>query len=499
MPDHALNAAMMLQVMRDRMQRDPEKVKQKWQFIWRADRQVPHDELVSQIEYLSHEVGETIGSWMPPTEDLNVDRDEANAGYVTSFTMTVKSKMNEQLLTEAHQHFAKVAPERNLEYAGCRFFVKDPRFDAKEMFAYERSFNERMLSTTPHCWCFTFEGECDDPDGITQFLASSLFETANLRDENELEASILVGESTEGLQIAIIKIVAKTTFLEEDLAKNHKTMKKLAKKAHLQYKGVEIVSAESLENIPPASSDVLSHGQNTKWINEIVGATCKFKVESLPSVANKMRKIHLQKLADIGMLAADWMPTADQRLANQLRPKSEIIKKLMATYITSAWVCAPADVVSNDEIKSYLATNQLKRNSFSDKETGWMQTKRAEANQFSGQAGWLLENIWSLAWLLGAAGLPTPNISSDQTSHEVMGPIRDDLLGGLDKTFDQLMSRTKLRRLESVIALEDLMYCAHNSVRTVDIPHGGLIHERRQSLTWALSPGVRWDDTDVST
>ena len=82
-------------------------------------------------------------------------------------------------------------------------------------------------------------------------------------------------------------------------------MRKLAKKAHLQCKGVEIVSPESLENIPPESSDILSHQQNTNWINQIVGSTCKFKVESLPGVANKMRKIHLQKLADIGMLAAD--------------------------------------------------------------------------------------------------------------------------------------------------------------------------------------------------
>ena len=502
MPDHALNAPMMLKVMRDRMQRDPEKTKQKWQFIWRADRQVPHDELLSQIKYLSDEVGETIGSWMPPTESVQVDQNDTNADFETTFMMTVKSKMDEQLLTDAHEHFAKVAPERNLEYIGCRFFLKDPRFDAKEMFTYERAFEDRMLATTPHFWCFTFEGDCDDPDGITQFLGSSLFEVANLRDEHELKANILEGESSTGGQAALIKIVAQTIFLEEDLTKVHKALKKAAKKAHLEYKGVEIVSPEFLKEHPPQSaepSSILSFEQNTAWVNQIVGATSKFKMKSLDGVANKMRKIHLQKLADIGLIAADWMPTANQRLQNKLRPKAEIIKKLMATYITSAWVCAPPEIVSNDEIKNYLVTNQLKKNSFSDKETGWMQTKRAEASQFSGEAGWLLENIWSLAWLLGAPGLPTPNIGSGQTSHEVMGPIRDDFLAGLEKTFDQLMSETRQRRLASVIALEDLMYCAHNAVRTIDIPHGGLIHERRQPLTWVLSPGVRWDDTDMST
>ena len=49
MPDHALNAPMMPQTMRDRMQRDPGKVKQNWRFIWRTNRQVPHDELISQV------------------------------------------------------------------------------------------------------------------------------------------------------------------------------------------------------------------------------------------------------------------------------------------------------------------------------------------------------------------------------------------------------------------------------------------------------------------
>jgi hypothetical protein len=28
---------------------------------------------------------------------------------------------------------------------------------------------------------------------------------------------------------------------------------------------------------------------------------------------------------------------------------------------------------------------------------------------------------------------------------------------------------------------------------------GGVVHERRHALTWALSPGVSWDETDLST
>ena len=60
--------------------------------------------------------------------------------------------------------------------------------------------------------------------------------------------------------------------------------------------------------------------------------------------------------------------------------------------------------------------------------------------------------------------------------------------------------------------MEDLFYCAHNAVRTAQmggkaavpegfhpVRDGGAIHERRHSLTWALSPGVEWEETDLST
>ena len=62
--------------------------------------------------------------------------------------------------------------------------------------------------------------------------------------------------------------------------------------------------------------------------------------------------------------------------------------------------------------------------------------------------------------------------------------------------------------------MEDLFYCVHNAVRSAQlamheenddavgivpegfdpIANGGVIHERRHALTWALSPGVDWDE-----
>ncbi len=56
-----------------------------------------------------------------------------------------------------------------------------------------------------------------------------------------------------------------------------------------------------------------------------------------------------------------------------------------------------------------------------------------------------------------------------------------------------------------------LFYCLHNAVRSAQcgddtvppgfdpIGNGGVVHERRHSLTWMLSKGIEWDDTDLST
>jgi hypothetical protein len=70
----------------------------------------------------------------------------------------------------------------------------------------------------------------------------------------------------------------------------------------------------------------------------------------------------------------------------------------------------------------------------------------------------------------------------------------------------------KLRPATELVELEDLFYCAHNAVRSAQLGkasavpdgfhpvlHGEAVHERRHSLTWILSPGVVWSDTDLST
>ena len=82
----------------------------------------------------------------------------------------------------------------------------------------------------------------------------------------------------------------------------------------------------------------------------------------------------------------------------------------------------------------------------------------------------------------------------------------------LSDDLDGFAERVHLRSLDEVAQLEDEFFCTHHAVRSAQlgrtskvpdgfdpISDGGLIHERRHSLSWVLSPGVSWDDTDLST
>jgi|GEM_PF-2765268 len=43
------------------------------------------------------------------------------------------------------------------------------------------------------------------------------------------------------------------------------------------------------------------------------------------------------------------------------------------------------------------------------------------------------------------------------------------------------------------------MACGKPSPDSAYCPHCGAVHERRHALTWSLSPGVAWEDADLST
>lgn len=118
--------------------------------------------------------------------------------------------------------------------------------------------------------------------------------------------------------------------------------------------------------------------------------------------------------------------------------------------------------------------------------------------------------MWSLCWLLGYDTPPNP--TSGQLPDEVTKGIIFEFLPNMESSVDDLVGRSKPRSLNEVLELEDIFYCSHNAVRsaqtgsTESVPaefhpvrDGGAIHERRHALTWAISDGISWDDTDLST
>ncbi len=224
-----------------------------------------------------------------------------------------------------------------------------------------------------------------------------------------------------------------------------------------------------------------------------------------------LRQTNIERLEAAGFRPARWLPTRGQRadVPGTLRPTREIAGRAMALGAVVLWVAAPDEAVPDDRITALVDRNDL-RAFMTDKERAIFDLDRAAArDQHIDTIGWRLENIWALCWVLGFEREPPFDGAM----------IPDDITGDLvlrflpaDGTVDQLVARVRPRPESEVVALEDLFYCAHNAARSAQvgttgtvptgfhpIVNGGVIHERRHALTWVLSPGVAWDDTDLST
>jgi len=199
------------------------------------------------------------------------------------------------------------------------------------------------------------------------------------------------------------------------------------------------------------------------------------------------RQENLATLKKLGFVVASSLPT--KRENERVRPASEIAARFKALRELFLWV-ASDDAMKRTDVKKALTAEEKKVHAM----------PRAKAKSIHrGTIGWRLENMWPLAWILGFD--PVPPVSGEM--------IDGEIIRGLLWKFQP---KAKLAREASeVIDLEDLFYCAHNAGRSAQlggktVPKGfhpiagtGVIHERRHALTWATSPRVKWDDTDLST
>jgi hypothetical protein len=227
-----------------------------------------------------------------------------------------------------------------------------------------------------------------------------------------------------------------------------------------------------------------------------------------PRVA--IRERHYCMLAERGFRCARWLPLYrhDDGM-DKLRPLDEIAARLLALNALFLWVTADDEDCSSTEIQDFVSRNGLEKH-LTNEENDIRLLPRDEAHaEHTDSIGWRLENMWPLAWILGFD--PAPPFYLGQLPNEVTRRMVTEFLAGFDTSVAKFVAAATPRTAAEVGQLEDLYYCAHNAVRSAQmgedsvpecfhpIRDGGAIHERRHSLTWALSPGTAWDDTDVST
>ncbi len=222
-----------------------------------------------------------------------------------------------------------------------------------------------------------------------------------------------------------------------------------------------------------------------------------------------IRDTNLRHLDRIGFQVAESLPTGPNEGGSSLRPIEEIGRRLLALQCVFLYASDFGENEPEDVIREALGSNNVSDLVANDEEAKIIQMPRSEANETYGHiAGWFLERMLPLAWILGLDHTPDPD------GDPLGGDKRDALVQFVGRPTPDLsgwIATFTSRSEHDVVVIEDLFYCAHNAVRSAQcgeetVPddfdpvfNGGVIQERRHSLTWALSPGVSWSETDLST
>ena len=206
---------------------------------------------------------------------------------------------------------------------------------------------------------------------------------------------------------------------------------------------------------------------------------------------------------DAGFRPTNSLPTEFDR---QLRPSVEIAQRLNAIKALVLWLVVPEDNLDSATLLNFVENNDLKR--FMDEdEIGFLNGARDD-QEARNSIGWKFENAWPLAWYFG---YKEPDIMGQMMSGEQMQDILADFSCPLEGTVADWVTTVNTISEDDLMQKEDLFYCLHNAVRSAQfgretvpagfdpMANGGVIHERRHALTWMLSNGTSWADTDLST
>jgi hypothetical protein len=221
-----------------------------------------------------------------------------------------------------------------------------------------------------------------------------------------------------------------------------------------------------------------------------------------------IRERNLALLNALGFRVAGSLPTVRLDGPTTLRPVGEIAARLAALAALFQWAAEVAADVPSADLRDYINANDL-RHALTAEEAAILDLDRdAAIDGHSYNIGWRLENMWSLAWILGFE--PQPALSG-MIDGDIIERMHVEFVRCPSDSVSGFLKRIAVRPVHVVDEVEDLFYCAHNAVRSAQLGgatvpdgfhpviDGGGIHERRHGLTWALSPGTGWDDTDLST
>jgi hypothetical protein len=220
----------------------------------------------------------------------------------------------------------------------------------------------------------------------------------------------------------------------------------------------------------------------------------------------KVRQKHLIELGEAGFIPSESLPWVRSA---ELRPVSDIAKRLLAVKAATAWVCFGESQMPGIQITSCLNGHGLTP-FVAQREKEMLETPREEAQaRFTDDIGWSFEGAWSLAWTLGYA--EPPDIYGRMMDQDRIVAVIFNYVPRLSADPSVWVAECHPRSEGEVLRMEDLFYCVHNAGRSAllgqrTVPfffdpriNTAVVQERRQAFTWALSPNVPWDETDLST
>lgn len=247
---------------------------------------------------------------------------------------------------------------------------------------------------------------------------------------------------------------------------------------------------------------ILGHTENHKEEKS-------FEIENLIDSYRKIPWMTATRLENLsvclyaGFRPATSLPTERE---TEIRPAIEIAKRLHAIKAIVLWLMVPEENLPDDIILNFVERNQLE-NYIADDEKRILESPRDD-NEARNLIGWKFENAWPLAWYFG---YKEPDFTGEMMTGGQMQEIMNEYACPLDEIVEDWMKNRDLISEDELMKKEDLFYCIHNAVRSAQlggktvpegfdpIANGGVIHERRHALTWMLSKGESWDDTDLST